>query len=154
MRATLRLAALALGLAAIAPAAAQAKPRFPAIIRSHLGLDYDPPCRLCHIHGTTGAGSVSTPFGNSMLAHGMTGDESTIVPALDALAADAVDSDGDGIPDITELKADTDPNTPADVSLVSSDPKYGCSIGAGAPSGTLAGGIGVLLLVARRSRRR
>ena len=38
-----------------------------------------------------------------MLAHGLTSDRSTLTPALDALKADNVDSDGDGVSDIDEL---------------------------------------------------
>ena len=75
--------ALAFALATLAPAA-QAKEQFPGEISRNLRLDYAPPCRLCHIQGTTGAGSVATPFGISMLARGMTGSGSSLVPALEA----------------------------------------------------------------------
>lgn len=105
---------------------ARAISEFPPNIRGDLALTYDPPCRLCHIQGTTGAGSVSTPFGLSMLAHGLTKDRTTLTSALTALRADRVDSDGDGVPDIAELMADTDPNTPVDAPLSAQAPTYGC----------------------------
>jgi MYXO-CTERM domain-containing protein len=160
MRATsLRLAAafvVSLIALAVAPAA-RAKERFPSIIRDDpaLQLNYDPPCRLCHIQGTTGAGSVSTPFATSMLAHGMTQDEATIVPALTALAADGTDSDGDGKSDIFELQHDMDPNTPADATLSDGDPKYGCSTaGAGHADAFAGAALAALVLAGARRRRR
>jgi hypothetical protein len=160
MRASSRLVLAVVGsfVALAAAPAARAKQRFPGMIASELGLGYVPPCRLCHIQGTTGAGSVSTPFGVSMLAHGMTQDESTIAPALAALQADGTDSDGDGQGDIAELKADTDPNTPVDVPLAGSDPQYGCSVTGAARPGTLSSlvlGLGAVFFARyRRGRAR
>jgi len=145
-------------VALAAPQAARAKDGFPRIIHADLapaGMKYDPPCRLCHIQGTTGAGSVSTPFGTSMLAHGMTQDEATLAPALTALQTDGTDSDGDGTPDIDELVHGQDPNTPVPADLADGDPKYGCSLAGAGRADALAGvALAALVLAGARRRRR
>jgi hypothetical protein len=146
------------------PAPARAISRFPGEIIDYFknvhsppkDLKYTPPCSVCHIGGTTGSGSVQTPFGISMLAHGLTGDRNSITPALVALDADAVDSDGDGVSDIDELIADTDPNAAANVSLSSSNPSYGCSVAPGRggqiPCSALGAAILAALVFLRRPR--
>ena len=87
-----------------------AMPTFPSEIQSHLGLSYAPQCTLCH-GSVSGGGPVVTPFGQAILAAGLTmSGGSTLTNALDTLAKNKTDSNGDGVPDIDELKAGNDPN--------------------------------------------
>jgi hypothetical protein len=145
---------------------ANATPNFPAAIADHLNLQREPDCTLCHV-GTPGRGTVTTPFGVSMRDRGlMAFDESTLDTALDALDAEKKDSDGDGIPDITELKAGTDPNVgmTADGGIIVnptvvqfSPAKYGCQSRV-APfevsSGLLAAATAMVVgALARRNRK-
>jgi hypothetical protein len=116
-----------------------------------------PPCRLCHIQGTTGSGTIQTPFGVSMLAHGLSGSNTSVVSALGAPGMDKVDSDGDGTTDVTELDRLSDPNTAANVMWAQEPtPTYGCGVASGSRGGWLAASASILaaLFVLRRTRRR
>lgn len=119
----------ALGLCVLVGAgSAHAKPEFPGIIAAQYQLSYLPPCGLCHAKGNVGSSTVRTPFGLALRARGLTaGGEDSLAQALSRLEADAADSDGDGVSDVAELKAGTDPNSAANASLIGNDdPGYGC----------------------------
>lgn len=144
---------------------AYATNRFPGEIYYHLYASYTvppytPPCRLCHLRGSTGPGTAQTPFALSMKARGLVkSDAASLTRALDAMVRDQVDSDGDGIPDIREIEDDTDPNTPANVSLSGEPgPNAGCGgsqkgTGGRPPASSALGVLGSLLFARLRRRR-
>jgi hypothetical protein len=107
---------------------AHAQGDYPGEVEDYLKLSYAPPCSLCHEKGNTGSGTVVTSFGWSMRGKGLVVDDpSSIDRALDALRAAKTDSDGDGVPDVDELVAGTDPNSAASVRIPDGkDPGYGC----------------------------
>ena len=143
---------------------ASATGRFPSQMYYHLYSSYtvapyQAPCSVCHLRGSTGPGTAQTPFALSMKARGLEpGNNSSLLASLDALNRDMVDSDGDGTPDIQEIENDTDPNTPAPVSLTGQPgPNAGCGGGqkedfAGRPASAI-GLVGSLVLVWARRRR-
>jgi hypothetical protein len=98
---------------------------YPEEIKAHLGLNASPPCTLCHATNEGGLGTVVTPFGKSMMAEGLSTNFGSLDTALDRLATDNVDSNGDGTSDIDQLKNNTDPNTGAP--YTNTEPQqYGC----------------------------
>jgi hypothetical protein len=103
------IAALTLLLAG----AASASPSYPAALQSDLGLAAAPGCDLCHHAATAPVGDVDKPFGKSMVARGLIGndDDASVATALARMRADGVDSDGDGAEDLDELSWGGDPNT-------------------------------------------
>ena len=110
---------------------------FPPEIRAHLSLSYTPACTLCHNTPSGGFGTVTTPFGQSMRARGLVAQNlGSLDTALDALAAEHTDSDGDGVGDIDELKAGSDPNVAGGGSAT--PPTYGCFDVSGQPASPLA----------------
>jgi len=120
-----------LPLAAVLLAAqgAYASAGYPTAIVEHLGILYSPACSLCHVGSKTGPGTAETPFAQSARAHGLEGGDVLLVGiALDALMRDGTDSDHDGVTDIQELLAGTDPNVKGAQSIeVRQDPTSGCS---------------------------
>jgi hypothetical protein len=122
---------------------AHATKRMPQEMQQDLGLNYEIQCSLCHVAGNTGSGTARTPFAISARAYGMDGSSRTLLQqALAGMESDHVDSDGDGVPDITELRNGTDPNVHGPQVIAGrTDPSYGCAsgpAGAGALLGLLA----------------
>jgi hypothetical protein len=133
----------------------QAKEQFPSDVDNDLNLGYHVPCSVCHIKGNTGSSTPITPFALSLRDRGLSGDKTSLSTALSRLEADGTDSDGDGVGDIAELKAETDPNSSANANLATVQaPGYGC--GGSAPQGhggpAAAGAMGLACLILRRRR--
>jgi hypothetical protein len=126
-----------------------------------LGLANAPDCTLCHRDDGGGAGSVIRPFGRTMMDRfGLTGmsNVAALKAAIEGDDAEHVDSDGDGVPDIDELRAGTNPNVGASGVEISDVPlpETGCSIShralARSASGWLLGLLVVGVCLARRRR--
>jgi hypothetical protein len=166
MHSRLPLLVVAFALPAFATA------EFPGAIQTHLSLGAPPAqsCSLCHTNGITGAGTVNTPIGRALRMQGMVAsDTASLIVALDALEAAGTDSDMDGVGDVAELRAGTNPNVaeaPADGGMgggagggaggggggepeVIPPPKFGCG-GAVAPGLAVVAALGLL----QRRRRR
>ena len=128
---------LVLAVSVLAGGLAHGSPSYPAEIRAHLSLSYTPPCTLCHQTESGGFGTVTTPFGKSMMARGLVAQNlASLDTALDALAAEQTDSDHDGDTDIGDLKAGADPNVPGGGS--GTPLAYGCLDVSGQPASPLA----------------
>jgi hypothetical protein len=144
---------LVLATALLAGCLAHASSIYPPEIRAHLGLSYTPDCSVCHANGQTGFGTVTTPFGTSMRSRGLVSQNiASLDTALDALAAERTDSDHDGVPDIDELEAGSDPNVAGGGSVP--PPSYGCfdvTGQAASPLALLPVALALLLLRARRA---
>lgn len=112
-------------------ALALATPDFPVTMESEVPMPCAPTCDVCHTSIVGGAGTVTQPFGVALVDRGLLPyDVSSLAEAMEAVGADALDSDGDGAGDIAELAEGANPNPGgADFCSVPA-PRYGCFGGA------------------------
>lgn len=85
---------------------------YPATIKSTLKLKTVPECTLCHANNLGGANTVVTKFGLSLQKRGVTGRSNvrSLTSALSKEESDPVDSDGDSVFDLEELRDGSNPN--------------------------------------------
>lgn len=139
---------------------ALASPAYPPFIQAQLGLAQAPPCTLCHRDDAGGAGTVVRPFGRTMIGHFQLSGGSNTAALSAALAGDDgehLDSDNDGIPDIDELRAGSDPNVGVSGVEATPDvplPETGCALRPGVVSGVDIPSLWVLVGLALGGRRR
>jgi uncharacterized protein (TIGR03382 family) len=150
------LAGLAAATVCLAPAGVLASENYRSEVRSVLSLSFTPECTLCHESEEGGYNTVTLPFGLTLRSRGLTGrDTPSLRRALRAVEAEGKDSDGDGTPDVAELRTGGDPNVaPLQPGQTASPdpvaPDYGCSA-SGAPA--LLAPLGLLLLASGLRRR-
>jgi hypothetical protein len=130
---------------------------YPGEVQTEAGVPCAPTCTLCHATNAGGGGTVTQPFGQAMMARGLTGGGNTdaLVAALGQLDSDGIDSDANGTSDVDALRAGENPNdgTPFCGDIVVATPTYGCfqHARAGGSAALVLGAI-VLSRVARRRR--
>jgi hypothetical protein len=133
----------AVGVLAVS-STAWASRTYPGLLQSATGMPCAPTCTLCHRDMNGGLFTVVKPFGKAMIGAGLIGaSPDTLKPAVDQLAKDGTDSDGDGVPDIQELQEGRDPNVAGSGMLCG--PTYGCGARI-EPSGSLDGYAAVAAL--------
>jgi hypothetical protein len=142
---------LACGVSALSLSdVASASLTFPESLRQKLELDAiagsGPGCQICHQDDVGGLKTATKPFGRALISAGTTGASiPSLLGALETLEADGTDSDQDGVADIAELRAGSDPNVGAD-GVAFEDvplPETGCSL----PRSGGSSQLGALLLL-------
>jgi hypothetical protein len=90
---------------------ARASENYPETLEQALDTPCPPDCTTCHTRASGGNLTANTPVGISMRRAGLKGgNASLLLDAIAALESERTDSDVDGVPDVEEMHAGTDPN--------------------------------------------
>ena len=126
-----RLGAITVAAGLLLARSAGASASYSPALQDALDLPCSPPCTLCHRSREGGYGTVRLEDGGPVFGHTMmetgglsAGNTASLRTALAAVEAAAVDSDGDSIRDVDELREARDPNTPGVGELCGI--RYGC----------------------------
>jgi hypothetical protein len=134
----------------------RASPIYPGLIASIVGAQAPPSCLICDDSLLGGLGTATKPLAVYLRSRGLVAnDEGSLRNALAAAAAEQHDSDHDGVTDVDELKAGTDPNN-AETATVP-PPIYGCggsNVSGAAPTNLPAAAMAVMAAVCLARRRR
>lgn len=114
-----------LGAMLWAPRAA-ASPDYPDVLQRELDMPCVPQCTLCHTSNPGRAGTARKDFVAALVVFDR--QPEAIPGKLQKLeeADPPVDTDGDGMPDIDELRAGRDPNVDGEGDICAVDLRYGC----------------------------
>lgn len=143
-------AALGLASASLLAPMAHASPEYPNVVRDTLDLPCPPQCVLCHTSNPGRAGNVRQGFA-ATVGILRPDDPDTLRKLLRELeqAMPAPDTDGDGMPDVDELREGRDPNVSGEGDICALDVRYGCGARVEpqsplSPTGTGAALLGLL----------
>ncbi len=119
---------------------AWASPSFPAVVAEELAMPCTPSCILCHETVAGGTGTATQDFAGTCMSAGMmVADDASMAAALAQIEADGTDTDGDGTPDIEELRLGMNPNPGGEDFCATAQPQYGCFQGSAILLGALVG---------------
>jgi hypothetical protein len=155
MRATLLTASLTL-LASLTPLSASARPEFVDRLQAATDAPCVPQCTICH-ESVSGGGPADQPFAKSLMQMGGLEGPGALEYSVSQLEQNGVDSDGDGVGDIAEIRDGKDPNYAGDALICLPDVGCGAHVARELPANGLDASLAVLtalgLAFARRRKR-